>query len=63
MNQEQILLFLQYTNQSIEDIKKEGEEDFYIIEIEIPGGVEDFSQLLEKKLGNNIISIKGKKKL
>jgi hypothetical protein len=43
--------------------KKDGEEEFYIIEIEIPGGVEDFSQILDKKVGNNIISIKGKKKV
>jgi hypothetical protein len=34
----------------------------YVIEVEIPGGVEDFKQTLEIKMGNNIITIKGKKK-
>ena len=37
-------------------------KDLYIIEVEIPGGVEDFKQTLDNKVGNNIITIKGKKK-
>ena len=37
-------------------------EDLYVIEIEIPGGVKKFSQSLENKVGNNIITIKGEKK-
>ena len=34
----------------------------YVIEVEIPGGVEDFKQTLDNKVGNNIITIRGKKK-
>jgi hypothetical protein len=37
-------------------------ENRYVIEVEIPGGVEDFKQTLDNKVGNNIITIKGKKK-
>jgi len=42
--------------------KKNG-EDLFVIEIEIPGGVENFKQTLEKKVGNNIITIRGEKKV
>ena len=38
-------------------------ENRYVIEVEIPGGVEDFKQTLDNKVGNNIITIKGKKKV
>ena len=43
---------------------KDGEnsENRYVIEVEIPGGVKDFKQTLDNKVGNNIITIKGKKK-
>ena len=37
-------------------------ENRYVIEVEIPGGVEDFKQTLDNKVGNNIITIRGKKK-
>ena len=40
----------------------ENGENLYVIEVEIPGGVEDFIQTLDNKVGNNIITIKGKKK-
>ncbi len=37
-------------------------ENRYVIEVEIPGGVKDFKQTLDNKVGNNIITIRGKKK-
>ena len=37
-------------------------ENLYVIEIEIPGGAKNLSTKLEKKVGNNIITIKGEKK-
>ena len=40
----------------------ENGEKLYIIEIEIPGEIENFSQTLEYKVGCNIITIKGEKK-
>ena len=41
---------------------RENGENFFIIEVEIHGEVEDFTQTLEMKMGKNIITIKGKKK-
>ena len=41
---------------------KENGENFFVIEVEIPGEVKDIKQTLDNKKGNNIINIKGEKK-
>ena len=38
------------------------DENFYVIEIEIPGGAQSLTSKLENKVGNNIITIKGERK-